>query len=154
MFSDILGGDIMRITEIDLQCEDIMWFGIDNQNHIFECTSAGCGNVPEFVCQNKEKTEALLEFFLDELDEFTQAKLLVEYVDNNQLLDDCIQLSRKGIYCFDIYKENEQQYAKIVEPIEALNYDTLPQKIKDIFAGNRVDINVMKEKVISIKHAY
>lgn len=144
----------MRITEIDLQCEDIMWFGIDNQNHIFECTSAGCANVPEFVCQSKENTGALIAFFMDELDEFTQAKLLVEYADTNQLLNDCIQLSRKGIYCFDIYKENERQYAKIVEPVEPLNYDTLPQKIKDIFVDNRVDIDVMKEKIISVEHAY
>lgn len=144
----------MRITEIDLQYEDIMWFGIDNQNHIFECTSAGCGNVPEFVCQSKENTEALLEFFMDELDEFTQANLLVEYVGTNPLLNDCVQLSRKGIYCFDIYAENEQHYAKIAEPVEPLNYDALPKKIKDIFAGNRVNIDVIKEKIICVKHAY
>lgn len=144
----------MRITEINLQCEDIMWFGIDNQNHIFECTSAGCGNVPEFVCQSKENVETLLEFFMDELDEFTEAKLLVEYVDDNQLLNECVQLSRKGIYCFDIYEENERQYAKIVEPVEPLNYDVLPQKIKEIFVDNRVNIDVMKEKIISVKHAY
>lgn len=144
----------MRITEIDLQCEDIMWFGIDNQNHIFECTSAGCGNVPEFVCQSKENTEVLLEFFMDKLDEFTQEKLHVKYLKTNYLLNDCIQLSRKGIYCFDIYKENEQQYVKIVEPVEPLNYDMLPQKIKDIFAYNRVNIDVMKETIISVQHAY
>lgn len=47
----------MRITEIDLQCEDIMWFGIDSHNHIFGCTSAGCGNVPEFVCKSKQNTD-------------------------------------------------------------------------------------------------
>lgn len=55
----------MRITAIELQCEDIMWFGIDNNNHIFECTSAGCGNVPEFVCISKENTESLLNFFMN-----------------------------------------------------------------------------------------
>lgn len=65
-------------------------FGIDNQNHVFECTSAGCGNVPEFVCRSKKNTEELLEFFINELDEFTEEKLLVEYVDTNQLLKDCI----------------------------------------------------------------
>lgn len=144
----------MRITEIDLQCEDIMWFGIDNKNHVFECTSAGCGNVPEFVCQSRENTEILTIFFMDELCEFTQAKLLVEYLDANPLLNDCIRLSRKGIYCFDMYKDNEQQYEKIAEPVEPLNYDMLPQKIKDIFAVNRVNIDVMREKIISVKHAY
>ena len=144
----------MRITEIDLQCEDIMWFGIDSQNHIFECTSAGCGNVPEFVCQSKENTEYLSEFFMEKLQESTQEKMLVEYVETNQLLNDCALLARKGIYCFDIYEENEQQYVKIVEPMEPLNYDKLPKKIKDILDDNGVDINVMSEKIIKVEHAY
>ena len=60
-------GGIMRITEIDLQCEDIMWFGVDNQNHIFACTSAGCGNVPEFVCKSKENT-TFLECLQEEIE--------------------------------------------------------------------------------------
>lgn len=144
----------MRITEIDLQCEDIMWFGIDIQNNIFECASAGCGSVPEFVCKSRENMEAVLKFFMDELNEFTQEKLLVEYSDTNQLLNDCVRLSRKGIYCFDIYEENEQQYVKIVEPVEPLKYDALPQKVKDIFSDNRVRIDVKKEKIINVKHAY
>lgn len=144
----------MRITQIDLQCEDIMWFGLDNQNHVFECTSAGCGNVPEFVCQSRESTETLLNFFMDELDKFTQAKLLVKYVNTNQLLRDCVQLSCKGIYCFDIYEGNERQYVKIVEPVESLNYDILPHKIQCILVNNKVDIDVKKEKIISVRHAY
>ena len=144
----------MRITEIDLQCEDIMWFGIDNQNHIFECTSAGCGNVPEFVCKNKENTEMLSEYFMEELNEFTQEKLLVECVDTNQLLKDCIRLSRKGIYCYDIYEKDEQQYVKIVEPVEPLYYDKLPQKIQEIFNDNRVSINVAVDSIINVEHAY
>lgn len=144
----------MRITAIDLQCEDIMWFGIDKYNHIFECTSAGCGNVPEFVCRSKKNTEELLDFFMNELEEFTEEKLLVEYIDTNQLLKECIRLSRKGIYCFDIHKENEQQYVKIAEPIKPLDYGKLPQKIKEIFVDNRVDVDVMVEKFINVEHAY
>ena len=100
----------MRITAIDLQCEDIMWFGIDNNNHIFECTSAGCGNVPEFVCISKENTDKLLDYFMNELQEFTEEKLLVEYIDTNSLLKDCIHLSKKGIFCYDIYEDDEQRY--------------------------------------------
>ena len=108
----------MRITAIELQCEDIMWFGIDNNNHIFECTSAGCGNVPEFVCISKENTESLLNFFMNELAEFTEEKVVTEYDDTNSLLEDCINLSRKGIYCYDLYEDDEQQYIKISEPLK------------------------------------
>ena len=35
----------MRYEIIDLQIEDIMWFGIDNNGYIFECTSGGIGKV-------------------------------------------------------------------------------------------------------------
>jgi len=44
----------MRYSITDLQCEDIMWFGIDQDGCIFECTSGGMGNVPEFVCQQRK----------------------------------------------------------------------------------------------------
>lgn len=91
---------------------------------------------------------------MNKLDEFTEGILLVEYVDTNQLLKDFIQLSRKGIYCFDINKENEQQYVKIAEPINPLDYDELPQEVKNVFSDNRVDLDVMIQKIIRVEHAY
>ena len=148
-----LGGN-MRITEIDLQCEDIMWFGRDNQNHIFECTSAGRGNVPQFVCVSRENTEKLLNFFMYELAEFTKEKMLIECGDTNSLLEDCAHLSRKGIYCYDIYEDDEQQYIKISEPLKPLEFDSLPLNIKDIFENNTVNVNAMTDKFISVEHAY
>ena len=144
----------MRITAIELQYEDIMWFGIDNNNHIFECTSAGCGNVPEFVCISKENTESLLNFFMNELAEFTEEKVAVEYDDTNSLLKDCIHLSRKGLYCYDVYEDDEQQYIKISEPLKPLEFDSLPTYIKDILENNRVNVDVRTDKIISVEHAY
>lgn len=144
----------MRITAIELQYEDIMWFGIDNNNHIFECTSAGCGNVPEFVCISKENTESLLNFFMNELAEFTEEKVAVEYDDTNSLLKDCIHLSRKELYCYDVYEDDEQQYIKISEPLKPLEFDSLPSYIKDILENNRVNVDVMTDKIISLEHAY
>ena len=144
----------MRITAIDLQCEDIMWFGRDNNNHIFECTSAGCGNVPEFVCISKENTERLLNFFMNELVEFTEEKVLIEYDDTNSLLEDCIHLSRKGIYCYDIYEDDEQQYIKISEPLKPLVFDSLPSDIKDILKNSILNLSVMSDNFISVEHAY
>ena len=55
----------MRYTEIDLQIEDIMWFGIDLNGYIFSCTTAGAANVPEFVCKSKEQTEFLADYFIE-----------------------------------------------------------------------------------------
>lgn len=144
----------MRITELDLQCEDIMWFGIDSQNHIFECTSAGCGNVPEFVCKSKENTELLAYFFTEELNEFTQARIIKEYDELNPLIELCILLSRKGIFCFDISEENTNQYVKLTEPVQPLTYDELPQRIKDIFYNNKVNTDVDNETFLTVPHAY
>ncbi len=78
----------------------------------------------------------------------------MEYNDNNQLLKECICLSRKGIYCFDIFEEDEEKYVKLVEPLEPINFNDLPQNIKDRMSDNRVDIDVAKEKIISVEHAY
>lgn len=146
----------MRITEIDLQCEDIMWFAVDNQNHIFVCTSGGCGNVPEFVCRSRENVDYLLGYFFTVLKDFTQEKILTEYTEMNSLIKDYITLSRKGIYCFDVCMDERKydQYVKLCEPVKPLTYDELPREIKNILSGSRVDIDVAKEKMISVEHAY
>ena len=57
----------MKYSVIDLQVEDIMWFGIDTNGLIFACTTAGCANVPDFVCKSREINELICGFFMDEL---------------------------------------------------------------------------------------
>ena len=54
----------MRITNIDLQCEDLMWFAIDQNGCVLEFTSGGMGNVPEFVCADRESNDLLVNFFI------------------------------------------------------------------------------------------
>ncbi len=46
----------MTYSEIDLQCEDLLWFGVDRAGRVFCCTTAGQGNVPPFVCRSREET--------------------------------------------------------------------------------------------------
>lgn len=146
----------MRISKIDLQCEDIMWFAVDSQKHIVECTSAGCGNVPEFVCRSKEDTDYLMDYFLYQLEEYTQCDLLIDYNDTNQLIKDCILLSRKGIYCFDACNDGEyvNYYTKISQPQKPLLYDELPELVKEKLIDNIIDINVLKESILNVENAY
>lgn len=66
----------MRFSEIDLQCEDIMWFAVDENNAVVAFTSGGCGNIPEFVCCSREETEALENFFMNEAEISTVGHLL------------------------------------------------------------------------------
>ena len=101
----------MRISDIDLQCEDIMWFAIDTNGNIFECTSAGCGNVPEYVCKSREETDMLLEYFTNTAPIITEAKLLIP-ASENDLTADAINLASKGIYCYDVTDyDNAQSHA-------------------------------------------
>lgn len=134
----------MRITEIDLQCEDIIWFGIDKNNYVFECTSAGCGNVPESVCKSKENTKLLETFFLNNLSE----------EETTNLSELSKALAQKGIFCYDIYSENERLYSKISTPEFPLEFNKLPENIKKIIEENKFDIDVVHDEIIDIKHAY
>ncbi len=146
----------MRITEIELQYEDIMWFGMDCKKHIFECTSAGYGNVPEFVCKSKENLDVLVHFFMNELEESTSEKMCVQGKPGNELYEDCALLARKGIYCFDVCEDENrgEQYIKIAEPIRPLSYDTLPQQIQEILCECKIDVEVAETDDIYVQHAY
>ena len=90
----------MRYTEIDLQIEDIMWFGIDRNGFVFSCTTAGIGNVPEFVCRSKEETEKLYDFFSAKLSDKADYSLNVKKEDND-LINEAIKKKKKGVFCFD-----------------------------------------------------
>ena len=146
----------MRITMIDLQCEDIMWFAVDIHGRIFACTSAGEGNVPEFVCENRENVDFLEDFFLNELQINTKEQYCLPANKKNQLVCDFISLSGKGIYCFDSYVDDAMQrkYKKITTPANHISLDELPPKIKLLLAKNRIDVDVDISEYIVVPHAY
>lgn len=58
---------------------------------------------------------------------------VMEYDDTNSLLKDCIRLSGKGIYCYDVYEDDEQQYIKISEPLKPLEFESLPPSYQGHF---------------------
>ena len=66
----------MRFSEIDLQIEDLMWFGVDTQGCIVEFTTGGSANVPEFVCRSREDAETLENCFTN-LNPTTTAHMLI-----------------------------------------------------------------------------
>ncbi|MCF0110349.1 MAG: hypothetical protein HUJ58_00475 [Erysipelotrichaceae bacterium] len=144
----------MRISDIDLQCEDIMWFGIDTNGNIFECTSAGCGNVPEYVCRSREETNTLLEYFSDTAPRITDAKLLIPASDND-LTTDAIKLASKGIFCFDITDyDHDEVYHCIAIPKRPLHVSELPEEIRKLLSDHLYEGNVAFETSIAVKHAY
>lgn len=144
----------MRISDIDLQCEDIMWFAVDKNGNIFECTSAGCGNVPEYVCKSREETDTLLEYFTNSASKITEAKLLISASDND-LTADALKLASKGIYCYDITDyNNDEIYNCIAVPVKPLNVADLPKEIKQLLSDHIYDGDVSTETSITVEHAY
>ena len=144
----------MRISDIDLQCEDIMWFATDCKGHIFECTSAGCGNVPEYVCRSREETDALIEYFMEKAPIITTSRLLIPS-KNNDLVNDAKNLASKGLYCFDITDyDNDDKYSCIAVPEKAINISDLPVEIQELLSDHTYNGNVSEEHSITFDHAY
>ncbi len=145
----------MRYSEIDLQCEDIIWFGIDSNERIFACFSGGIGCVPEFVCRSREETELLLNYFTDVQPVFTKGKLY-NLQKNNSPVEDCMMLSSKGIYCFDIDTEETYGdfYRKVSLPSKELCLSDLPKKIKNIITDHVINTDIALSDRIIVPHAY
>ena len=146
----------MRYTEIDLQINDIMWFGIDMDGFIFTCTTAGTANVPEFVRMSKEQTELLADFFMEKLETTTEEILETPYIDN-ALINDAIILSKKGLFVFDAVPDDlahEGDYIRISSPQTPIQFTKLPDEIQNLLRGHIVSVDVAKEKYIRIEHAY
>ena len=132
----------MKYTEIELQCEDLLWFAVDNNELIISFTTGGIGCVPEFIINSKENTLALQKFFLEEF---------ASDINGN----DDSALSEKGIYCFDVdYNDNYGNSYKIIsEPNKPIHLKDLPYDIQKVLKNNYIDVDVCDEKRIIIKHS-
>ena len=63
----------MRISELEVEYEDILWFAIDKFHRVIAFTSGVYGHVPEFVCRSKEET-ILIENYFDNCGKRTEIK--------------------------------------------------------------------------------
>ena len=132
----------MRFTEIELQSEDLLWFGVDIKGNILAFYSGGAGCVPEFVCSDKKATYYLQDYFLDELE--------INNDSNSELL------AKKGLYCFDVsYEDNYgNSYHKLETPIKPINISSLPEKVMTILKNNKIECIATDINSINVKHAY
>lgn len=144
----------MRYSEIDLQCEDITWFGVDANNHVVVFASGGIGNIPEYVCRSKEETEELYEYFYDKLDKTTVGHPLV--TGSNSLISEFVELSSKGLYCFDVETQNVEGeiYKKISYPDIPILFDDLPVDVKTILQDHFINVDIANCNQIKVPHAY
>lgn len=145
---------IMRYSEIDLQCEDITWFGIDANNHIVAFASGGIGNVPEYVCRSKKETEVLYDYFYDTLSKTTVGHALIS--NNNALVGEFVELSAKGLFCFDVDAQDAEGefYKKISCPDTPILFDDLPANVKAILQDHLLNADLSECDQFKVPHAY
>lgn len=144
----------MRYSEIDLQCEDITWFGVDANNNVAAFASGGIGNIPEYVCRSKEETEALYDYFYDTLGKTTTGHALV--AGDNSLVSEFVDLSSKGLFCFDVETSDAEGefYKKITYPDAPISIEDLPDNVKAILKDHLLEMDISENDRIQVPHAY
>ena len=150
----------MRITEIDLEIEDIEWYGIDEKGRIAQFTSGGGKMVPEFICESRENLAAVCEYFENfnsyNVEEVTFTEEASKY-PRKEYLQECKKISQKGLYCFETLdeKDNTVGYMLICKPSNELLISDLPETIQNILLNYKMsNINFKNNKIISIENAY
>lgn len=142
----------MKYTEMELQCNDIIWFGIDKNHRVFECTSGGLGNIPAFVINNKEDNATLKDYFMNLKEDKCECRLMVD--EDDELIRQCIHLAKCGIYCFDVNYDNDNEYVAVAKPVTPLTFNSLPRNTQDILRNNYCDIDVNEQNAIKVKHGF
>lgn len=145
----------MRITEIDLQTEDIEWYAIDSEGRIAEFFSGGSGAVPEFICQSRENLDTIGEFFTKIESTKSERVLCNKNLDypRKDFLEECKLAAKKGIYCLDIGDsvDTANEYRFVCKPISPLFITELPQHIQNILRGCKIpDSNFQEDKTVVI----
>jgi len=148
-----------RMDALECQYTDVEWYGIDRKGNIAVFLSAGTGNVPEFVCESKERAEALNAFF-------DSAPLICNAIVCQERSEGTVKLAQelagKGMYYFDSddgtkagHCNGQRYYTKCAYPEKMLKYVELPEHIRDMLKPNWLTIddfaNVDK---VFVEHAY
>lgn len=145
----------MIITDLDLQIEDVEWYGVDKNGRIAQFMSGGSFAVPEFVRESRENLEIVSHFF-EKYSQIISATVLfnknIEY-PRKEFWEECKYVSQKGIYCYDICDKSElmNEYVYVCKPSCALVITDLPQDIQSVLSYYRmVKADFAKDEIIII----
>ena len=87
-----------RIDRSECFCMDMEWYGVDRNGNIAVFCSAGEGYLPEFVCEDAERTDELMEYF-DTIEKITDSSLFFKSIERAEQV--AREFSDKGLYYFD-----------------------------------------------------
>lgn len=148
-----------RIEEWQCFMMDMEWYGTDKKGNIAVFCSAGEGYLPEFVCEDRDRADLLIDFF-EKYQKYTQSVVLHKMTDfATQAARD---FSDKGLYYFDSDDGTRynictlhKYYTKASYPEKPLHYNMLPKNIKELLKYNIMDIeDFANYYTISVRHAY
>lgn len=148
-----------RISAGECEYTDMEWYGVDRKGNIAVFCSGGTGNLPEFVCENRERADELIDYF-DVLKKMTSSVLMFP---QSKGAEQCARdYSDKGLYYFDANDGTRpgicifhEYYTKQSYPQYSLKYEQLPEKIQEILKHNFMEIEDFSlVQTIYINHAY
>ncbi|MDE5596281.1 MAG: hypothetical protein K2J04_00430 [Lachnospiraceae bacterium] len=148
-----------RISSGECFNMDMEWYGVDRQGNIAVFCSAGEGYLPEFVCEDEERADELIEYFND-IEKITNSVLLFREIERAEQV--ARDFSDRGLYYFDADDGTRlgictlhEYYTKHSYPQKSLKYECLPKHIREILKHNFMEIEDFSlEDTIYIKHAY
>lgn len=150
-----------RISADECFCMDMEWYGVDKQGNIAVFCSAGEGHLPEFVCEDAERANELIEYF-DKIEKITSTILIFPKTKVGCAEQVAREFSDKGIYYFDADDGTKlgictlhEYYTKHSFPQRTLKYKQLPEHIREILKHNFMEIEDFSlVDTIHVKHAY
>lgn len=84
-----------RIDSSECFCMDMEWYGVDKKGNIAVFCSSGEGYLPEFVCEDVERAEELMEYF-DIAEKITDSALFFKSIERAEQV--AREFSDKGLY--------------------------------------------------------
>lgn len=150
----------MRISELELQIEDLEWYAIDKNNNIAFFTSGGMGNVPEFICKSRENLNIVSNYFDSADTTFAEAEVVegaFYNYPNEEFKKDCIYISGKGLFCYDVSDEDKHknEYKLLCRPNNMLKLGDLPKEIQEIIKQYKLDeLSFVDNEYVNVINAY
>ena len=135
-----------RISADEWEYTDMEWYGVDRKGNIAVFCSAGEANLPEFVCENAERADKLIEYF-HKMDKTTSCILLFPKTETEGAKRTAKDFSEKGLYYFDANDGTQsgictfqKYYTKHSYPQTAIKYELLPKHIREMLKHNFMEI--------------
>lgn len=121
-----------KITLKEISLITIEWFAVDSKGNVAVFVDGGTAFVPEYVFENKERTEKLLELF-ETLPKISDENIRDEYVRN---------WLEKGVFVYNAEQKTNafsELYEQSAKPNRALNYRRLSKDIKTLLGNIDID---------------